>query len=241
MSSSATTGTASTRNYITSLIDDGTGFLKVAAKHIRVGQIVTSVASDTIRFERGRDSIENNCVYDRSTEPGKPRELLLGNEEMKSWAKRNRGLQDMEDRIIRFPKLALCPRLRRSPAAKRALAALDVDEGETSDFQAALLRFKTDYFRKIRAKILLTYQERSMDKSLTKEYWDALPVEAIITVPVMWDATAQNIVTSAATLAGFTRVCTRLEPLCAAAREIERRVKAKEIKASAPSHVRLSG
>jgi molecular chaperone DnaK (HSP70) len=61
-------------------------------------------------------------------------------------------------------------------------------------------------------------------------YWDEIPIELQVTVPVMWEGIARGIIRNAAKAAGFDKIVLRSEPLCAAARYIYKGWKAGRVK-----------
>lgn len=111
----------------------------------------------------------------------------------------------------------LCGEHSNSWTVKKLYKALNADHGEVADIQ----QFLTAKLRQARAGIPNWYAKES-PKSLKYplQYWQEVRIEAMITVPCMWDARSECVMRNAATDAGFENVQLLLEPLCAAALDI---------------------
>jgi molecular chaperone DnaK (HSP70) len=61
-------------------------------------------------------------------------------------------------------------------------------------------------------------------------YWDEIPIELQLTVPVMWEGIGRGIMRNAAKDAGFDKIVLRSEPLSAVARYVYEGWKAGRVK-----------
>ena len=164
----------SSRNHLKAVVDYGSWLLKVAAQHVRKGEVAAELPVDDIELKRGRYKIEQILAYQDEDRT----EVVYGERETNHWAS---GQPDRLAKIVQQPKLALCPEFRNSYATRRIYTALDAETEDPTQLQDLIQA----HLRAIKKAIIEWYAENStnMSPKYPREYWRRLPVEVVITVP----------------------------------------------------------
>lgn len=197
-----------TTDVLRMILDYGGGYLKVAAQHVLAGRAPEDVAIDIVALKPGHKQLEQILVLDGN-------KLWCGAREVKAWAVQN---PDDLHKIIESPKLCLCSDYKDTPTARRVWIALDAEHGDL----IAVQKLFTKHFRCIREATIEAIRRQPRSMAFPQAYWDSVVIESMITVPGNWDGEACGIFRTAASLAGLPFIDITLEPICAAAEDMER-------------------
>jgi hypothetical protein len=148
--------------------------------------------------------------------------MLLG-DEFSEWLRKNR---DQADGVLEQFKLTLCPQYRDSTVVRRAFKALGIARNDLPEMQVVYTDLLTRCHKWIRDRMQTHYGEEAYRPG----YWDEIPIELQLTMPVMWEGIGRGIMRNAAKDAGFDKTVLRSEPLCAAASYIYEGWKAGRVK-----------
>ena len=194
------------KDYMHVLIDWGAVYLKVATKHTRAGQNAVHVPINHIPLYPGEFKTEQIMVIDDQDE------LLFGELKVKTWQRQH---PEEADRIVRYPKSALCPQHDKQGSARSVWSALDLEQENDVVLQDLIQK----QLAAIKEKIIDWYcrHPKSINLGYSRQYWGNLLIHAIVTIPCMWNDRARGIMTNAVMGAGYERFNPHYEPLCAAA------------------------
>lgn len=190
------------------VIDYGSRFVKVGAAHCRAGQPPSDLSIQDIPLEPGRKRLQQKLIVDGDN-------IIHGANAVRDWIAKH---PEQADKVIEMHKLCLSPDHINSPAAMRVWKALDARPGDLAAVQELL----TKHLIVLHDAVFRYYRQGSANIHSDSSYWDSIKLETSITVPCLWDETAHGIMRNAANSAGFPNVSLRLEPLCAAAYDINK-------------------
>lgn len=218
-----TSDTNQSRNhdYLRIVIDDGSGRLKVAGQHIPAGATPSKLEVDVVCMQAGCSTLDQKFLIAKDSR-GQSR-LLQGDIEVTNWVNNH---PEYEHSVIEGHKLVLFDEYKDLPASRGFFQAIESRHGDMGNVQEfTALRYKI-----IRDGVISFYKDHSakgLDRD--REYWDNIAIEVMITVPALWGAQACSILKSAAADAGFSSINLRLEPLCAAALNMQKHIEAGRI------------
>ncbi|TKA71811.1 hypothetical protein B0A55_06917 [Friedmanniomyces simplex] len=205
----ARSGLVRKQDVLRMIIDNGSGYRKVAAQHALADRPFGDLDIEDIPLKPGRKQLEQVFVLDGHT-------LLCGANKVRTWAARH---PDQLHRIIQSYKRCLCPKYMNTAAATRVWTALDAKPGDL----AAIQDLVAAHLRRIREAVIAFYRDRHPKSTrYPREYWDNNRIEAITTVSCNWDHEACVIVRNAALAGGFYNMDVAHEPICAAASDMDR-------------------
>ena len=188
-------------------IDYGSAMLKVAAQHFVVDHALGGPIDDILLDDRKQ--LEQIMVRDDDG-------LICGLNAVRNWAATH---PDRLNEILEYPKLCLCAKYKDTPTARRVCDALSAKYGDIAEVQE-LIAAQMVW---IKQAVLSFYRNQHIKgRRYPQEYWDAIRIECMITVPCMWDESARGVMRNAAASAGVSNIAILLEPLSVAAVEMDK-------------------
>ncbi|EME81690.1 uncharacterized protein MYCFIDRAFT_215450 [Pseudocercospora fijiensis CIRAD86] len=212
------TGTSAidrSRSFVRTLIDYGSGRLKIAVQFVRPGESVHDVESVNVEFEGSRNEMEQVMVMDDA------RGLITGKIETQQWIEE----QQCAEAAIFLWKLCLSPEHQNSALVTRVYRAIGAEFGDI----AAIEELICDHLKVIRQQILSFLRSEATGyhcgaqthaRGCKCHIPDDIQIESTITIPVAWNSAARGIMIDAAIAAGFSNIRLQYEPICAAASDL---------------------
>ncbi|KXT16949.1 hypothetical protein AC579_7424 [Pseudocercospora musae] len=213
------------RHFVRTLIDYGSGRLKIAVQFVRAGQSVHETEILNVEFEGSRTEMEQVMVMDDA------RGLVTGKIETQQWIEE---YQCAEAAIFLW-KLCLSPEYEDSALVARVYRAIGAEFGDITAIEELIC----DHLKVIRQQILHFLRTQatgyhcgvdSHTRGCKCHIPDNIQIESTITIPVAWNSAARGIMIDAATAAGFSNIRLQYEPLCAAASDLPKMRQQKVIK-----------
>ncbi|PIA92294.1 hypothetical protein CB0940_09183 [Cercospora beticola] len=194
-------------------IDLGSFYLKCWAKHVPAGRHADDTTPYAVYLMPGFRKIRLSLLI-VPDEQGESK-LLWGDEVTQHL----RHHPEDSHRVFDNIKLALCAKYNHHAAVRHIREVLGCPQGES--VLGNIQHVYTLMLEKARNACLRWYTyDSDQGSAMNPDYWRAVPVELKVTIPAMWNETAQSIMKHAALDAGYRNVRLYLEPLCAAAAEM---------------------
>ncbi|KAF7195855.1 hypothetical protein HII31_02872 [Pseudocercospora fuligena] len=213
------------RDFVRTLIDYGSGRLKISVQFVRAGESVHEVEILNVEFEGSRTEMEQVMVMDDD------RGLITGKIETQQWVEQH---QCAEAAIFLW-KLCLSPEHEDSALVARVYRAIGAEFGDITAIEELI----SEHLKVIRQQILYFLRSEatgyhcgvdSHPRRCKCHIPDDIQIETTITIPVAWNSAARGIMIDAATAAGFSNIRLQYEPLCAAASDLPKMRQQKVIK-----------
>ncbi|KAK4621957.1 hypothetical protein CLAFUR4_07501 [Fulvia fulva] len=199
------------RDCLRLIVDYGSGLLKAAVQHIKAGDTPSQTRMYEVMLKPGQKVVEQKVIQ---LEKGR---ILWGRSEVQKYKREN---PREAGNVIELWKLLLCPQYRDALTARRLCRAFTGQDSFNEEVMVELEDFIAGHLREVKtATLKWLYYHHPKGLQYDADYWHAVPIEFMITVPAMWGQESQRLMKNASMKAGFSDISLRYEELCAAAAE----------------------
>lgn len=172
------------RDCLRLIVDYGSGLLKAAVQHIKAGDTPSQTRMYEVMLKPGQKVVEQKVIQ---LEKGR---ILWGRSEVQKYKREN---PREAGHVIELWKLLLCPQYRDALTARRLCRAFTGQDSFNEEVMVELEDFIAGHLREVKtATLKWLYYHHPKGLQYDADYWHAVPIEFMITVPAMWGQESQR-------------------------------------------------